>query len=318
MHNSHKVGIAKVELTPCIDDEIIPFVFVDKLRLNVPLRHRRCISGHPVSEADTNTCWPLPYRWLNLGKGKVAFRSLGLDALQVEFNPSALERGHNVVPFVDETLFVTPSIIQTICAKTPELRHPATHLLRAAREDSILLRAGLSQVSEIHLAADVEFATRHALDTCFGNLRRGWHWRRNRRLNSKYMTTLYFQHTHWTLVAYIKDDELESKRERGNSIDQACCNRLRLELRIRRQDIRMLTGRLSRAHPELAGIDLSNQGSWQLAHQQLVFDYYLARFRSRYSINREQPHRVPLFYFLAKHGGRPVMTRRVGMASTSG
>ena len=167
-------------------------------------------------------------------------------------------------------------------------------------------------MGEIHLTTDWEFPTREALETCFRNLKRSWIWRWNRSAYRRYLTTYYINQTHWDLVFYIKDDEIAANHaDWPEAVKRRSRNRLRVELRLRREELLHLGGRLSKLHAEIALLRLSRLGEWDESHYPLVFDLYARRITSKHRDNIDtRGADIPLYDFLRKYGGVPVNMRR--------
>ena len=289
-------------LNNCCAEGIAPAVSVDKVRARISLPHRELVAGRFKEGRPRTSVLSLPYRWLTVRNGRVAVRSHGLDSLFVQFNPAQLEFGHNVAVFSEGLTETLRDTIDTIL--------PLIGPLPFSWKEAGLLRAGFSDLSEIQFAADFKFPSRRDLEADMRNLIRSYTWALNRNKNDSYPTTFYWNQANWTLKVYFKEDEVEANhKDWSPKIKDRCRNVLRVELTIRRQDLRKLGERLNRWRPDLPLLDLSKTFYWERWLYRLAFDFYCSRIRSIHKQGDSSPQDIPLYRFLAKYGGRPLTPR---------
>jgi len=240
-----------------------------------------------------------------LPRGKVGICSSLLNSVHLLYNPSELDLGYNIFPNTDDvTGFLASDVLPQLARRVPELC--------LTRRDWALARTGWADLGEIHLTADWEFPTREALEACLRNLKRSWKWRWNRWAYRRFATSFYISQTHWDIVFYIKDDEIAANHANWpEAVKRRSRNRLRVELRLRREELLRLGGRLARLHPDMPLLRLGRLGEWDESLYPLAFDLYARRITSKHRDNiATRGADIPLYDFLRKYGGLPAHPRR--------
>lgn len=276
-----------------------PYVSIDKITTRIEIADKiRVIGSNFTKKFAPN------YRWFNAQHGKIGIWACGLaPEVFVTFNPRTIEYGHNLAPYRGDTLSALQEILPDLIRHFPAL--PIT------RRELTLFRAGHSNLSEIHLAADFEFPAFNSLNSCLRELKFRWTWRWTRNQNNNYSSSYYLNQRHWTLTAYIKDDEIyENHRNWPDKVKRRSKNRLRLEIRLRRQELLKLGERLHRKYPHLPELDLSKSADWEPHIYPLAFDFYASRLEPiGKSLNRGKKNRILFFELVNFHGGHPVPPR---------
>jgi hypothetical protein len=297
-HIRYYIPLPDSQSSPIIDG-IKPLVFVDKVTARIRVAGPVRIKGR---EYKANF---IPnYRWINLRDGKVGVWACGLgNEVFVTFNPSTIVNGYNLFPYRDDVLaslrMVLPSLLEVF---------PQFPLMRPEWN---LIRAGYSELSEIHLTADFEFPSWSKLIACMRELKARWSWRWNRRSNDNFSTGFYLNHDNWDLLVYIKDEEIVANHsDWPNAVKSRSRNRLRIEVKLRRQELLKLGKRLKRRHPDLPDLELHQIGDWEPHVYPLAFDLYAGRIQPRgQKLIEGNGGQVPLFGLVAHHSGLPVYPR---------
>lgn len=270
-------------------------VSVDFLRVRVPtLPQKRFISGTGFGTGVD--VFRLPYIWTSVFRGPVGIKSFGPNFLMLKFNPSTLEHGTNLLRANADDLV---SLVLQI------LHHIQSRLGFAwSRWEEARLRAGAVEVDSIHLAADYKFPSLQHLGA-FHRHYLAWRPRWNRRRNTAFLTSDYHHATGWDLVVYRKDLEFDSKRSdcRSGGLRSAARLRSRIEVRIKRRDLRRLGERLHRSMPHFPTIDLTQLGAWTAPIADAAFDHYACRIRSSHH------PQARVYDLLTRCGARPVWQR---------
>jgi hypothetical protein len=192
-----------------------PYVSIDKITARIQTADPCRITGR----IETRKFAP-NWFWFNVPTGKVGVWSCGLNnEVFLTFNPSTIDHGHNVFPYTGDALEAIQSLIPDLLRRFPKL---PLH-----RPEMTLLRAGYSEMSEIHLSADFEFPSYVALVHFIRELKLRWTWRWNRRTNDNYATTFYLNQGHWDLLVYSKEDEVNKNHSNWpHPVKLRCRNRL--------------------------------------------------------------------------------------------
>jgi hypothetical protein len=291
-------------LSSFINTAIAPYVFPDTVQARLQVRLEKNVSGRSIAKQKINF-YLAPFFRLNIGpfQTPVGVRSLGLQSMLVRFNPARLNSFCNIAgttePIVSSVLEVSLEMFSRI-----QVCPTRTELTR--------IRAGYFDMSEIHLAADFRFPSRLDLDAFIRNFRCHWNWRFNRNKNDHYETSIYINQRHWTLLAYYKSEEIEARHSNWPLwTRERMRNCLRLEIRIKRRELRTLGKRL---HNQISGfplLDLSTGYDWDTPNiLSIVFDFYVRRITPIH--RRSKPNSdgtVPLYSFLAKYAACPTRRR---------
>ena len=83
--------------------------------------------------------------------------------------------------------------------------------------------------------------------------------------------------------------------------------RLRVEVRLKRFELRTLGARLFSVSPELAMLNLGAANNWRPDLYGVVFDFYAARLRTQAPPYSSAT--IPLYKLIADLGGRPLWKR---------
>lgn len=235
------------------DGKVVPnclLVGVDKIKATVDAPHMDSISGRP--NHPNQSPYTYPYFWTKLFRGRVGIKSRGRKKLVIDFNPSQLEYGHNVFRFTDPLYLPIREVFYRVHRQLIPFQDPywdAKHW--------IMLRAGYVDLSELHLRADYRFPDASSLSQFMRVLKRSWTWRWNQESNNRFLTSLYIDQRNWSALFYFKGDEVEANHANWPPAVKALCrNRLRLEIKIRRQELRTLGHRLASSFTDFPELDL--------------------------------------------------------------
>ncbi len=275
-----------------------PGVSVDGIQARVFIPHQKLIVGRGAYK----NLYSAPFRWVDQPNGKVGIRSLGFSSVLMRFNPAQVEFGQNLWRAPDELWQSVASTFRTILPRVPELSPD--------RRAWTFLRAGHVDVSGLHLAADFVFDKSDGISHLFRSLRRGWKWSRGRVIDDRYAAATYFRQKKWSLVAYDKERQIDyAFPAMLDWMRKQSARRLRIEVRLGREELRTLGARLHRAHPEIPVLDLGTASEWKSSLYGPVFDLYAARIRPRSGPHMGEP--IPLYGLLAHLGATPVWKREV-------
>jgi hypothetical protein len=275
-----------------------PAVSVDKVRAYLPFHHSQSIGG-PLREVRRGRRLPDLF-WISLPNGKVGIRSDKLGLL-VDFNPREIEWGQNIYNFDDPLL---PPLLKVLGEIVPR----SFGKLQTSRLNSVRVRSGVIPLSALTLSADFAFpmGTNHT----FRTLRAMWGLPRNKRMNDRFASTIYLKHRHWDLVIYDKEAEVESQHpDWPPSVREMAKNVLRVEVLLRRQELRRLGRRLARYYRETIEQDLSIAYPWDASLYDRVFDLYVSRYVRHGNREPTDPRVVPLYSLFASRGAEPAFKR---------
>jgi hypothetical protein len=277
-------------------DAIKPYVFIDKVTVRLKVAQPVRIKGREYKANFVPN-----YRWTNVAGGKVAVWANGLgNEVFVTFNPSTMDTGYNIFPFKRDVTTSIRGVLSTL-ANTYQ-GFPLTRL------EHTLIRGGYSKLSEIHITADFEFPSIQKVSSCMRDLKTRWKGKRTRKTNDNFLTGLYLNHTNWSLLAYVKDDEIDANHsDWPDAIKRRCRNRLRIEIKLKRQELHNLGRRLQRMFPDLPLLDLAQTGDWEPNIYPLVFDCYAKKLLPiGYKRIRGDEGLVLVYGLIDHHRGRPV------------
>ena len=273
---------------------------VDKLKAHVPFFHYDPVTGGLYEVRPGIKKHSL--FWVALKNGKVGARSDGHRWIMVTFNPSQIAYGHNMFCY-DEPLY------SAIVDVTSELDDKCLKL-QLSRDNSVRIRSGVAKLSELSLCGDWIFPTRAKLDTAFRSLQGRWNWRANRRRNINWSTTIYLNQTSWDLRIYVKHDQVANQHPNWPDDIQALAqNRLRLEVTLKRQELRHLGTKVAQFTGRYPELDLSIVSYWEPGLYDAVLGLYLSRLRPAGN-PRPAIGVVPLYCMFAQHDGQPAWHRQ--------
>src|SRR5258708_4135790 len=281
-----------------------PTVSVDKVAAYIPYQHRNLICGG-WKEMPSGFCVPQPF-WITLPSGTIGVHSDKHDRLVVQFNPGQIAYGHNILFCDDPLLLPFRRIAETLDRKLSSTLSPPEKAIRA---NVLRQRAGRIALRELHLCADFAFPSLQSLRGAYRELRDHWNSPRNRVQNKNFSGTIYLNQKRWDLVVYDKGTHVsDEKSEWPADIRALAQNRLRVEVRLRRQELRSLGARLARAVPGFPVLDLSIAYDWDALIYNAVYDLYVSRLRPKGNPT-PAPGVVPLFRLFEQFGARPAYRR---------